>query len=100
MNPVAGRPSFASECRRRRGSRPVAGDAMPEAHADRQLLAIMFTDVVGYTAITERDEASAVRIREAHRNLTTPPNFGDLLNVRQRPKLFGGSKIVKEGQRR
>lgn len=37
--------------------------------ADRQLLAIMFTDVVGCTAITERDEASAVRIREAHRNL-------------------------------
>ncbi len=42
---------------------------MHEAHADRQLLAIMFTDVVGYAAITERDEASAVRIREAHRNL-------------------------------
>ncbi len=42
---------------------------MADAHADRQLLAIMFTDVVGYTAITERDEASAVRIREAHRDL-------------------------------
>jgi class 3 adenylate cyclase/pimeloyl-ACP methyl ester carboxylesterase len=51
------------------GSRPVFTVAMPDAHADRQLLAIMFTDVVGYTAITERDEASAVRIREAHRNL-------------------------------
>ena len=42
---------------------------MADAHADRQLLAIMFTDIVGYTAITERDEASAVRIREAHRDL-------------------------------
>ncbi len=42
---------------------------MTDAHTDRQLLAIMFTDVVGYTAITERDEASAVRIREAHRDL-------------------------------
>lgn len=29
----------------------------------------MFTDVVGYTAITERDEAAAVRVREQHRDL-------------------------------
>jgi pimeloyl-ACP methyl ester carboxylesterase len=29
----------------------------------------MFTDVVGYTSITERDEATAVRIRESHRTL-------------------------------
>ncbi len=51
---------------------------MSERDADRQLLAIMFTDVVGYTAITERDEASAVRIREAHRNLvhTLVQQFG------------------------
>ena len=42
---------------------------MPETHQERQLLAIMFTDVVGYTALTERDEAGAVRIREAHREL-------------------------------
>jgi class 3 adenylate cyclase/pimeloyl-ACP methyl ester carboxylesterase len=35
----------------------------------RQLLAIMFTDVVGYTALTERDEAGAVRVRERHREL-------------------------------
>lgn len=42
---------------------------MTDAHPNRQLLAIMFTDVVGYTAITERDEASAVRIRAAHRDL-------------------------------
>jgi class 3 adenylate cyclase/pimeloyl-ACP methyl ester carboxylesterase len=42
---------------------------MPEPHPERQLLAIMFTDVVGYTALTERDEAAAVRIRDAHRDL-------------------------------
>ena len=51
------------------GPGPVSSTAMTDAHADRQLLAIMFTDVVGYTAITERDEASAVRIRDAHRDL-------------------------------
>ncbi len=45
---------------------------MAQADEARQLLAIMFTDVVGYTALTERDEASAVRIREAHRNPSAP----------------------------
>jgi class 3 adenylate cyclase/pimeloyl-ACP methyl ester carboxylesterase len=35
----------------------------------RQLLAIMFTDVVGYTALTERDEAGAVVVRDRHREL-------------------------------
>ncbi len=42
---------------------------MAEAQAARQLMAIMFTDVVGYTALTERDEAAAVRVRERHRDL-------------------------------
>ena len=42
---------------------------MTEAADQRQLLAIMFTDVVGYTALTERDEAAAVRAREQHREL-------------------------------
>jgi class 3 adenylate cyclase/pimeloyl-ACP methyl ester carboxylesterase len=42
---------------------------MPSSRSERQLLAIMFTDVVGYTALTERDEAGAVRIRDAHREL-------------------------------
>ena len=42
---------------------------MAEAQDERRLLAIMFTDVVGYTALTERDEASAVRVRERHREL-------------------------------
>ncbi len=42
---------------------------MAQADEARQLLAIMFTDVVGYTALTERDEAAAVRVRERHRDL-------------------------------
>lgn len=54
--------------------------------SDRQLLAIMFTDVVGYTAITERDEASAVRIRDAHRDL-----------VRTLVKQFDGEVIDVTG---
>ena len=45
---------------------------MPEPAADeRQLLAIMFTDVVGYAALTERDEAMAVRARDRHRELVS-----------------------------
>jgi class 3 adenylate cyclase/pimeloyl-ACP methyl ester carboxylesterase len=36
---------------------------------ERRLAAIMFTDVVGYTALTEKDEARAVRIRDTHREL-------------------------------
>ena len=42
---------------------------MSQVHEERQLLAIMFTDVVGFTALTERDEAAAVRVREQHREL-------------------------------
>jgi len=42
---------------------------MPDTRDHRQLLAIMFTDVVGYTALTERDEAAAVRVRTQHRDL-------------------------------
>ena len=42
---------------------------MNEPHEERRLLAIMFTDVVGYTALTERDEAAAVQVRERHREL-------------------------------
>jgi class 3 adenylate cyclase len=40
-----------------------------EPHRDRRILAILFTDVVGYTALTERDEAAAVRTRDRHRDL-------------------------------
>lgn len=42
---------------------------MLRTHSERQRLAIMFTDVVGYTALTEHGEAGAVRIRDAHREL-------------------------------
>ncbi len=47
----------------------VKNGVVTETAGQRQLLAIMFTDVVGYTALTERDEAAAIRVREQHREL-------------------------------
>jgi class 3 adenylate cyclase len=34
---------------------------MSQAHEERQLLAIMFTDVVGFAALTESDEGDVPR---------------------------------------
>lgn len=42
---------------------------MTQAREDRRLMAILFTDVADYTALTERDEAAAIRVRERHRTL-------------------------------
>src|SRR2546423_6588887 len=39
---------------------------------ERRLAAIMFTDIVGYSAISERDEALAMRLLEEHRKLLRP----------------------------
>lgn len=36
---------------------------------DRQLAAIMFTDIVGYTALMQEDEQRAVRLRNKHRKV-------------------------------
>ena len=47
----------------------VKNRVVTETSGQRQFLAIMFTDVVGYTALTERDEAAAIRVREQHREL-------------------------------
>jgi TolB-like protein/class 3 adenylate cyclase len=38
--------------------------------ATRRLVAIMFTDIVGYTAVMQADEQRGVEIRERHRDLT------------------------------
>ena len=39
--------------------------------ANRKLLAIMFTDMVGYTKLIERDETAAVHTREKHREIVS-----------------------------
>jgi TolB-like protein/class 3 adenylate cyclase/Tfp pilus assembly protein PilF len=44
---------------------------MPDAH-DRRLAAILFTDVVGYTALMAADERRGLRVRERHRTLVLP----------------------------
>ncbi len=38
----------------------------------RRLAAIMFTDIVGYVALTQRDEAEALRLLEEHRGVVRP----------------------------
>jgi adenylate cyclase len=43
---------------------------MAEGH--RHLAAIMFTDMVGFTALSQRDEATAIRLLEEHRSLLGP----------------------------
>ena len=40
---------------------------MPEAK--RQLAAIMFTDIVGYTAIMQQNEEKAIQARDKHRQI-------------------------------
>lgn len=41
----------------------------PATSATRELAAIMFSDIAGYTAIMGRDEQKGIRALEAHREL-------------------------------
>ena len=42
------------------------------AESERKLTAIMFTDVVGYTALAQRDEHAAMSLLERHDELLRP----------------------------
>jgi adenylate cyclase len=51
---------------------PDSPTAPARAPAERRLAAIMFTDLVGFTKLTQRDEAAALRLLEEHRALLRP----------------------------
>ena len=48
------------------------GLAIVMSQADRRLSSIMFTDMVGYTSLSETDEAMALGLLEEHRQLVRP----------------------------
>lgn len=64
-------PRFGSLLRRMRLENEGAVD-LPRASADRRLAAIMFTDLVGFTKLAQRNEAIALRLLEEHRALLRP----------------------------
>jgi TolB-like protein len=43
-----------------------------KAEGERRLAAIMFTDIVGYTSLTQKDESSTLQALERHRSLLRP----------------------------
>ncbi len=57
---------------------------------ERRLAAIMFTDIVGYTALMARDEEAGRRARERHRELLAPlaERYNGLPIIGEAPNSF------------
>jgi TolB-like protein/class 3 adenylate cyclase/Tfp pilus assembly protein PilF len=64
-------PRFTSLLQRMRLDEAALAGPSPLS-ADRRLVAIMFTDMVGFTKLAQRDEAKALRLLEEHRSLLRP----------------------------
>ena len=57
---------------------------MSEANEERRLAAIMFTDIVGYTAITQENESVALALLKDHAAMLRPLFFQSTEGERSR----------------
>ena len=67
---------------------------MASDRTERRLAAIMFTDIVGYTALMAESEAKGLRVRERHRALVRPlveRYHGEWIECPQKCAGFGRS---------
>ncbi|MCI4331979.1 MAG: tetratricopeptide repeat protein [Thermoplasmata archaeon] len=71
FDPLRSDPRFATLLLRMRLD-TVGPGASGVGPSDRRLAAIMFTDMVGFTKVAQRDEREALRLLEEHRSLLRP----------------------------